>query len=186
MLDEIVNKIMAMIIEQIPNESRSVQMALYAVLSQYDFQPKKFELQIQDVSANEKIIKNFLVVKKVEGRTDRTIKYYLGELKKVFTYIDKPIQQVTTNDIRRFMAYQELERKNSAATVNNTRRALSSFYNWAFYEKIVDDNPMAKIKKIKAPKTIKKAFTDMEVEMLRRGARNNRELAILTFCLVQG
>ena len=62
---------------------------------------------------------------------------------------DKPVDQITTNDIRYFFAVKKERDKNKDSNINNLRRVLSSFFGWLYEEEYITKNPIVKIKKIK-------------------------------------
>lgn len=105
---------------------------------------------------------------------------------KFLTATNKPLKQITTNDIRVHIAKMGLERKVSKITQDNTLRILKSFFSWLLAEEVIEKNPTLRIKKIKADKRQKKAFSEIEIEQLRTAAKNKREKAIIDFMMSTG
>lgn len=95
------------------------------------------------------LVKMFMVSKKVEGKSDKTLKTYMQLYKTFFKWIRKEPEAVTTNDVRTFIALYQQERNISMRTMESFRRALSSLYIWATAEEYVVKNLMARIKAIK-------------------------------------
>ena len=119
------------------------------------------------------IITKFIACKKLAGCTDRTLKAYLEEYSKFFKIIDKNIEEITTDDIRYYLA---ISRKNGAKeiTIDNYRRYLNSLFEWCQNEDIIVKNPVKKISKIRAEKNKRVAFTDIEIEKMRSQLANGK------------
>jgi site-specific recombinase XerD len=124
----------------------------------------------------------FFVAKKVSGLSSQSLRAYRSTINSFLKIIQKPLSQITANDIRLFIAMQ----KCSAVTSNGYRRNLSSFFKWLSDEEYIPKNPMLKISKIKEPKTVKKPFNAEEIEELRDAAKDKRELAIIDVLLSTG
>ena len=158
--------------------------------------PLSYYAETDDMTSDEKknrssylILKDFLLAKKLEGCSNQTIGQYYNC---VFNFIstismsDKKLCDVTTNDIRAYMnMYYDTHQINNRS-LDNMRRIFSSFFDWLTEEEYLNRNPVKKIKRIKVEQTIKKPFTDEEIELLRDNCRNIRELAIIDFLLSSG
>ena len=141
---------------------------------------KNTDIAIRNTTLNEEAVRMFLVAKSVQGCTKRTIEYYKLVIKQFFTFMnDKPVNQITTNDIRYFFAVKKERDKNKDSNINNLRRVLSSFFGWLYEEEYITKNPIVKIKKIKEEKWVKKAFKDVEVEKLRYQAAGDLRMTAL-------
>lgn len=100
--------------------------------------------------------------------------------------INKTVDEITTDDIRYYLAVREQRDKISKTTLDTELRYLKTFFNFLQSEEIINKNPAMKISKIKGQKIKKEAFTEIEVEKLREGCRNNRERAIIEILLSTG
>lgn len=179
--DEVVNEISIKFSEH-GFDMHKAQGILYLVLNNYNIIPnEKMEIIEYSQSENEKAYKMFIVSKKVEGCTDRTIKYYINVLNHYNSKIVKPYTEVTTNDIRYYIATREMKDKVSKCTANNERRVLSTFFCWLTANDYIVKNPMLAIKAIKQEKRIKKPFTEEELELIRRSCKDEKDLAIIEF-----
>lgn len=163
------------------------QGILYLVLNNYNItQNEKMEMVEYNQSDNDKAFKMFLVSKKVEGCTDKTIKYYKDTLDKYNSVMVKPYKEVTTNDIRYYLAMREMQDHVSKCTANNERRVLSTFFCWLTANGCITKNPMLAIKAIKQEKRIKKPFSEEELELIRRACIDKREKALVEFLYSTG
>lgn len=154
------------------------------VFANYNIFKTETEIQAYE-DTNEKIIKKFIAVKKLEGLSDNTLKQYYRAINHLLQNVVKNISDVTTDDIRFYLAMYS-QNGASKATVDNERRFLSTFFNWTTLENYVLKNPMLKIKRIKQDKKVKKAFTDEEIERLRANCITRRERALIEFLLCTG
>lgn len=152
--------------------------SLRVVLNDYNIERKSTELAV--VSENkEKAVKMFFVTKRVEGCSDKTIQYYIGVLRRFFSDVQCNIEQITADQIRYYIAIRSQRDKLSKVSQDNELRVLKSFFNWCSAEDYIDKNPTTNIKAIKQEKKIKKPFTEIELEKLRKNAKTNRNLAII-------
>ena len=136
---------------------------------------------------SERLISQFLTIKTINGCSNQTINTYSFHLHKLIEIIDtKSVLNMTTNDIRGFLAFYKERRKVSNITLNNMRHSMSSFFKYLHEEGYIKENPMRQISSIKTKSTIKKPFTDEELEKLRMCAKNERDLAIIEFLYSTG
>lgn len=168
------------------DEVKIINSVVWVTLGGYTMSKVTTELALPDEQDNFKLLKMFLMSKKVEGCTDRTIKYYGEEISKFLIDVKKPIKDITANDIRTHLARMVIEDKVSEVTSNNRRRNISSFFTWLLAEEYISKNPMLKVKQIKTEKLVKKPLSDEEVEILRNGATNERDKAIIETFLSTG
>ena len=116
---------------------------------------------------NKTILEMYITNKMLEGCSPRTIAYYETTIKKFIEYIDKPLTDVTPEDIREYFQYFQGINNCSNATLDNIRRNLNTFFNTLSNEGHIQTNPMVRIKKIKSAKKVKKPYTDLEIEKMR-------------------
>lgn len=119
------------------------------------------------IEENKSILDTYISNKQLEGLSPRTISYYEDTLIQFLQYVDKPLSDITTEDIREYLSYRQSINNCSNSTVDNIRRNLNTFFNTISNEGYIQYNPMAKVKKIKSAKKVKKPFTDFEIEAMR-------------------
>ena len=148
---------------------------------------KKVEMNIltdekekqQTKETNDNYINIFLSAKEVEGCSTRTLKYYREIIEKLINTIDKPIKEIQTEEIRKYLAdYKENTRCN-AITIDNLRRVLSSFFAWLEDEDYIIKSPVRRIHKVKTPTIIKETLTDENLEKLRDTSNCIRDLVLI-------
>ena len=73
----------------------------------------------------------------------------------MLTAIDRPPQQIVTDDLRRYLTDYQKDRGSSKVTIDNIRRILSSFFSWLEDEDYIVKSPIRRIHKVKTAKVIK-------------------------------
>ena len=134
---------------------------------------------------NDKYIEMFLDAKRVENLSGRTLAYYEREIRKCIAFCNTPIRFIDANDIRRCLS-DMMERGCSPVTVNNTRRVLSTFFQWLENEDIIRKSPVKRTKALKEEHGDKMPFSDEDVAKLRRACADVRDRAILEMLLSSG
>lgn len=128
---------------------------------------------------NEELIKSFLDSKKIEGCSEKTLKYYGSTLHSISKNHSKNLASMDTEDLRSYLADYCENHNTSNVTINNIRRILSSFYSWLEDENIIIKSPVRRIKKVKTVKIVKQIYSDEMLEELRDGCDNLRDLAMI-------
>ena len=135
----------------------------------------------------------FFVAKRVEGLKDRSLKYYKAIIDTLFRTIPKKVTQMTTDDIRYYLAIRETKDKVSKTTLDSERRILNGFFGWLSDEDYISKNIVKPIKKIRTPKIKKKAFTETDIakikdacKQLGRPIEQKRGIALIEFLLSTG
>ena len=136
--------------------------------------------------SNEKALNTFIKAKKIEGCSLRSLEYYKNTIKILFQYVDKAYDQMTTEDLRTFLALYKDKNQISRGTIDNIRRIVSSFFSWLEQEDFIVKSPCRRIRKIKQIKVIKETYSEETIELLRQGAKNIRDLAIINFLYTTG
>lgn len=121
----------------------------------------------------------FLSAKQVEGCSERSVNYYSSTLDNLIKNLEKPFNQIETEDLRVYLS--EYQKKNNASkqTIDNIRRILSSFFTWLEDEDYILKSPVRRIHKIKTMKQIKETYSDEAVERLRDNCKTIRDLALI-------
>ncbi len=150
------------------------------ILRDYTLTPATTELVVSD-NSDIHLFKMFLGIKAVEGCTRGTLQCYTQAIRMLRKFTQKPLTEITANDIRCILAEGMVKRGWSAGNANNNRRCWSSFFTWAFNEKLIKDNPMIHVKAVKGEKHVRMPFSEEEMERMRQAASDIRERAILEF-----
>lgn len=170
------------------NDKSKVLEALRIVLSKYRIEEVKSELAVAEDTLRAKALRMFFISKKIEGCTDETLKYYSTILTKFFLAIPKNLQDIEANDIRYYIATLSIKGL-SKVTQDNELRVLKSFFKFAIGEQLITNLPTANIKGVKQEKRIKKPFTELQIETMRKhlaSSKNLRNIAIFETLLSTG
>ena len=100
-------------------------------------------------------------------------------IENMFTSLNLTVRDITTSDLRTYLAHYQRERKSSKVTIDNMRRIFSSFFSWLEDEDFILKSPVRGIRKIKTDKTIKETFSDEGLELLRDACDEIRDLAMI-------
>lgn len=131
-------------------------------------------------------VKLYLAAKKIEGCSDKTLAYYETTLRKMVSHLEKSICDISTEDLRIYLAdYQEVH-KAGKVTIDNIRRIISGFFAWLEDENYIIKSPARRIHKIKTAQVIKETFSDENLEVLKGACSNVRDLALIEFLTSTG
>lgn len=129
--------------------------------------------------ATENYVKVFLAAKRVEGCSEKTVRYYDSTIRNVITAIGKSVRQVETDDLRMYLDQYQSKSGASKVTIDNIRRILSSFFSWLEDEDYIVKSPVRRIHKVKTCKTVKETYSDEALELMRDHSECIRDHAII-------
>lgn len=136
-----------------------------------------------DIRAEEddtqKLVESFLYAKRIEGCSEKTIKYYSATIEAMLVTVDKGVRHIHTDDLRAYLTNYQENHGSSRVTIDNIRRILSSFFSWLEDEDYILKSPVRRIHKVKTATNIKETYTDEELEKMRDNCTELRDLAIV-------
>lgn len=133
----------------------------------------------EEKESNAVLLERFLSAKKVEGCSEKTVRYYKNTIEKLFSTLEIHITHIKTDDLRKYLSEYQEKSQCSKANLDNIRRILSSFFSWLEEENYIIKSPMRRIHKIRTTKTVKETYTDEALETMRDQCGNIRDLAII-------
>lgn len=156
-------------------QTEKLQEVLLHTLWDYDISVSdgKAEKQEQDLLAL------FLAAKRIEGCSEKSLKYYQATIQAMLDGIGKPIKEIVTEDIRQYLTKYQQERHSSRVTIDNIRRILSSFFSWLEDEDYILKSPVRRIHKVKTASNIKETYSDEALELMRDSCSEMRDLAMI-------
>ena len=128
----------------------------------------------------------YFVTRKIEGMSMKSLELYDLYLKDFFRQINKPIKNITTNDIRVYLYKVQTQRGLSNRSLDSRRTIINAFFEWCCNEGYVDRNPCRTIKKIKYETKERKPLTAIELEQLRDSCATARDKAMVEFLYSTG
>ena len=180
--DEIMIKLIGKITLEYPNiDQLKLRDIIGSVLIDYNITSKEKGLITSDLPEK---IQLFLAVKKLDNLSLKTIYNYRLQLNNFADFIHKPINSISTMDIRYYLAYKSQKIKpNSMVTLIDE---LKTFFGWCKSEEIILKDPTKNIKNTKVPKILKNPLSIEELEILRQACENKRDHAMLEVLYATG
>ncbi|WP_423738385.1 site-specific tyrosine recombinase/integron integrase [Clostridium algidicarnis] len=121
----------------------------------------------------------FISAKRVEGCSEKSIKYYKSTIENMLKTLDKPVKHITTEDLRGYLAEYHKKGNCSKVSIDNIRRIISTFFSWLEDENYVLKSPVRRIHKIRTGKIVKETYTDEHLEVMRDNCKEIRDLAMI-------
>lgn len=173
-----INDLMVMLSGKIADKDlKTVKEAVTIWLKDYTITEQRAELAVRAENIC-KELQDYIIAKKVEGKSDGTLKQYTIHVSSLIYFTNKPAKEITTGDI---MAYLHSKQKAGVkdVTVDNARTAINAFFTWLVSCDYIPKNPCAQIGKIKHEKNTRQPLTAVDLERLRDAADNPQERAII-------
>lgn len=173
-------KIMEEIVQQmLPHLDNAQLQKLQEVLEHSFYSYGIYDKSTEAEDDSQKLIDSFVYAKRIEGCSEKTLKYYRTTIEAMVADIDKGVRHVQTDDLRAYLTKYQEEHGSSRVTIDNIRRILSSFFSWLEDEDHILKSPVRRIHKVKTSTNIKETYTDEELEKMRDNCTELRDLAII-------
>lgn len=128
---------------------------------------------------NKELIDSFIAAKRIEGCSEKSLKYYRVTIETMLNSIGKRIKQIVTDDLRVYLTNYQTSKNSSKVTIDNIRRILSSFFAWLEDEDYIVKSPVRRIHKVKTTASIKETYSDESLELMRDSCVELRDLAMI-------
>ena len=135
---------------------------------------------------NDEALKLFIDAKRIEGCSDKSLKYYRTTLQLTLKTIEKEYFSIITEDLRSFLSNYKEKNNVSKTTIDNVRRIISSFFSWLENEDYISKSPCKRIHKVKTGKVVKEVYSDETIELIKQSIKNKRDLAIVEVLISTG
>ena len=185
MVEDFITEVVRKVIDLEPEITNRFKTALYMVLNNYEITPKCTEIRVINNSWMDDL-ERFCDRKKLSGKSDGTIERYRYVLRKVLGFINKPIKDVTEGDLNLFIETYKRINKVTNSTLEGIRLCISSFFTWQHERGYIPKNPSRGVDPIKVPKTVKRAYSDEELEKIKLNCKTLRDKAIVEFLYTTG
>lgn len=148
---------------------------------QYAFFPYEVteKTQTEHEKEQQDYVELFLSAKRIEGCSEKSLKYYRATICAMLDSVSKEIKQIVTDDLRIYLTDYQNKNQASRVTVDNIRRILSSFFSWLEDEDYIIKSPVRRIHRIKTTKSIKETYSDEALELMRDESGTLRDLAMI-------
>lgn len=179
MKQQLINNIMQQMLKTLNNaQAIELQRVLHQELAKVEF--VGYECSNGEIAYNnDELVDVFLAAKRIEGCSEKSLKYYKTTIDTMISAVKKRIQEIDTNDLRTYLTEYQKEKNLSKVTIDNIRRILSSFFSWLEDEDYILKSPVRRIHKVKSISTIKETYTDEMLEIMRDKCDNLRDLALI-------
>ncbi|HBJ1646316.1 UNVERIFIED_ORG: integrase [Clostridium botulinum] len=147
-----------------------IKHAIDETIYDYDVQTKCTDLVTSDIEEKAAL---YLVCKKLEGLSPKTLNNYKLFLIKLNMYFTKPCSTISIMDLRMFLAL--MGKGKQPSTVNGYITSLKSFFGWLQNEEYIIKNPAFKLKQTKVPKVVLQGYEAESLEKLREACKTERE-----------
>ena len=183
MRQRITNDVVQQMLPYLNNaQIEKLQDVMEHILWNYDIAPADREKQEQEHN----YLTLFLQAKRVEGCSEKSLKYYEKTIQKMLNGVGKTVKEIVTEDIRAYLTGYQKQRQTSKVTVDNVRRILSSFFSWLEDEDFIVKSPVRRIHKVKTAKVVKDTYTDEALELMRDNCTTTRDLAMIDLLASSG
>lgn len=99
------------------------------VMHDYEVRRKTKEVILYDDS-NDAKLRKFIATKRLKGLSENSLEQYCRVVNNMMIEIGKPLDNISTDDVRYYLSMYQSKRNVSKVTLNNMRRYLSTFFNW--------------------------------------------------------
>lgn len=141
--------------------------------------PEEETDQIKEKETNSELLDMFISAKRVEGCSEKTLKYYQASIMRLFSTVDILAIRMRTDDLRGYLSEYQQTSQCSKSNIDNIRRILSSFFAWLEDENYILKSPVRRIHKIKSNQPVKETYTDESLEIMRDQCGCLRDLALI-------
>lgn len=186
MTEQLINEVTQGMLPYLDNRQLT---KLQAVMQQALHGKKIFEEEVnheETEEENKRIIDLFIAAKRIEGCSEKSLKYYSDTITAMLNAVQKDIRHILTDDLREYLTTYQNERHVSKVTIDNIRRNLSSFFSWLEDEDYIVKSPVRRIHKVKTTASIKEIYSDEALELMRDNCVTIRDLAMVDFLASTG
>ncbi|MCR5661808.1 MAG: phage integrase N-terminal SAM-like domain-containing protein, partial [bacterium] len=177
MKKELIADIMQQMLACLDNaQMKQLSQALEQTLYYYDVTRSPAHCEEDN---SQKLIAAFITAKRIEGCSEKTLKYYEATINAMASALGKSVQRVHTEDLRSYLTEYQQKNHSSRVTIDNIRRILSSFFSWLEDEDYIVKSPVRRIHKVKTAISIKETYSDEDLEKMRDSSQTLRDLAMI-------
>lgn len=177
MKQTIINQIVQEMLPYLNNaQTEKLRDVIQHALFPFEFTEKE---QAEHNKEQQDYVELFLSAKRIEGCSEKSLKYYRATICAMLESVGKDIKQIVTDDLRIYLTDYQNKNQASRVTVDNIRRILSSFFSWLEDEDYIIKSPVRRIHRIKTTKSIKETYSDEALELMRDESGTLRDLAMI-------
>lgn len=180
MKNQLISEITRQMIPYLDNaQMEQLQNVLQHALRNVQITANEDGAQQPDKETNSELLEMFLSAKRVEGCSEKTLRYYETSIRRLFAAVDSHVTHMQTDDLRGYLSDYQQQTQCSKGNIDNIRRIMSSFFTWLEDENYILKSPVRRIHKIRSNKTVKETYTDEALETMRDQCGCLRDLAMI-------
>ena len=180
MKNQLISEITRQMIPYLDNaQMEQLQNVLQHALWNVQITSNEGGAQQPDKETNAELLDMFLSAKRVEGCSEKTLRYYETSIRRLFAAVDSHVTHMQTDDLRGYLSDYQQQTQCSKGNIDNIRRIMSSFFTWLEDENYILKSPVRRIHKIRSNKTVKETYTDEALETMRDQCGCLRDLAMI-------
>ncbi|MCI9135486.1 MAG: site-specific integrase, partial [Lachnospiraceae bacterium] len=131
MKEQLINDVMQYLARKLPDEYASdLQLYLYHKLADYDVTEKCTDVALRDEKVYMDYLYMYLASLRMAGRSEKTIEHYKLQLEMMLHALEKPVGEITTEDLFTYLAQCKAMRRVGNRYLNNKRICFNSFFGW--------------------------------------------------------
>ena len=177
MKDKMMAEVMQQMLPYLDNaQLKQLRLVMEHTLFHYDVSASAVKPEEDD---SEKLVASFIAAKRIEGCSEKTLKYYQNTIDAMVSSLGKNVRHILTEDLRAYLTEYQGKHQSSRVTIDNIRRILSSFFAWLEDEDYIIKSPVRRIHKVKTASSIKETYSDEELEKMRDNCTELRDLAMI-------
>ena len=177
MKEELMTEVIQQMLPYLDNaQLKQLRQAMEQALCRYDVTGAHNKLE--ENHSND-LIAMFIAAKRIEGCSEKTLKYYQTTLDAMVSFLGKNVCHILTEDLRAYLTEYQSRKRSSRVTIDNIRRILSSFFSWLEDEDYIIKSPARRIHKVKTASCIKETYSDEDLEKMRDNCGEMRDLAMI-------
>ncbi len=177
MKETLISEVMQQMLPYIDNaQMKQLRQAMEQTLCHYDISGGQVKLDEDDST---RLIAMFIAAKKIEGCSEKTLRYYQTTIDAMVSSLNKNVRHILTEDLRTYLTNYQSKNLSSRVTIDNIRRILSSFFSWLEDEDYIIKSPVRRIHKVKTASSIKETYSDEDLEKMRDSCEELRDLAMI-------
>lgn len=178
MKQELMTEVLQLMLPHLDNaQMKQLRQVMEQTLFHYEVSITENKAEDDD---SDKIVTAFIAAKRIEGCSEKTLKYYQTTIDKMVSSLGKKnVRHILTEDLRTYLIEYQTKNQSSRVTIDNIRRILSSFFSWMEDEDYIIKSPVRRIHKVKTTSSIKETYSDEDLEKMRDSCNELRDLAMI-------
>ena len=184
MKQELMTEVLQQMLPYLDNaQLKQLKQVMEQTLFHYEVTGAEVKPEEDDSNA---LITTFIAAKRIEGCSEKTLKYYQATIDAMVSSTGKSIRHILTEDLRMYLTEYQSRHQSSRVTMDNIRRILSSFFSWLEEEDYILKSPVRRIHKVKTTSNIKETYSDEDLEKMRDNCEALRDLAMIDMLVSTG